>query len=44
VTFALEATDDARKDALGLCGPNGGVTCRVVNVNDKAIQNAKAIQ
>jgi dienelactone hydrolase len=32
------STDDARKDALGFCVPNGGATCKVVNVNDKAIQ------
>jgi hypothetical protein len=38
VIFALEATDDARNDALGFCGPNGGATWRVVNVNNKAIQ------
>jgi dienelactone hydrolase len=27
--------DDAIKDALGLCAPNTGLTCTVVNVNDK---------
>jgi dienelactone hydrolase len=32
------SADDARKDALGFCAPNGGATCRIVNVNDKAIQ------
>jgi dienelactone hydrolase len=32
------SADDARKDALDFCAPNGGVSCRVVNVNDKPIQ------
>ena len=30
--------DDARKDALGFCVPNGGASCRVVNINDKPTQ------